>query len=213
VWGFNIARNIQRKLEEDRWSGARLETEFFQVSEAGEIANLENVTQGMGLDVRPFAAGRWLRTHPGGAGAESVVTGKLGLDMSYNFTSSLKLTATVNTDFGETEVDARQINLSRFSIFFPEKRTSFLEDGGVFSFSNTAITPPPGIPDSRSLVVPFFTRQIGLLAGEEVPIDLGIKLTGKIGRTDVDVLDLRTREASGSAKASSRAQMTADRSR
>ena len=64
VWGFNIARNIYRKLEEDRWSGARLETQFYQVSEAGEITNLDGLTQGIGLDVRPFLAGRWL--HVGG---------------------------------------------------------------------------------------------------------------------------------------------------
>ena len=112
VWGFNIARSIQRKLEENRWSGARLETRFFQVSEAGEITNLEGITQGIGLDVRPFMAGRWLSS---GATGDHTVNGKPGLDVFYNFTPSLKLTATVNTDFGETEVDARQINLSRFS--------------------------------------------------------------------------------------------------
>ena len=70
------------------------------------------------------------------------VTGKPGLDMFYNITPSMKLSATVNTDFGETEVDARQINLSRFSLFFPEKRTFFLEDAGVFTFSNTSVSAP-----------------------------------------------------------------------
>jgi hypothetical protein len=73
------------------------------------------------------------------------VTGKPGLDMFYNFTPSLKLTATVNTDFGETEVDARQINLSRFSLLFPEKRSFFLEDAGVFNFTGAGILPPPAL--------------------------------------------------------------------
>jgi hypothetical protein len=189
VWGFNISRYIQRRLEEDRWSGARVETQFFQVSEAGEITNLNGLTQGIGINIRPFTGGRWSRTTANG---NDTVTGKPGLDMFYNFTPSLKLTATVNTDFGETEADAREINLTRFSILFPEKRSFFLEDAGVFSLSD--VRPTRGIPTTRSEVIPFFTRQIGLLAGEEVPIDFGLKLTGKVGRTDIGVLDVRTRD-------------------
>ena len=191
VWGFNISRTIQRKLEEVRWTGARFQTQFFQVSEAGEITNLEGLTQGMGLDVRPFVAQRWLHT---GFNGEDTFTGKPGLDMFYNITPSLKLTATANTDFGETEVDARQINLTRFSIFFPEKRSFFLQDAGVFNFATTGVDPPGGIPGHGAEVFPFFSRRIGLLAGEEVPIDYGVKLTGKVGRTEVGVLDVRTRD-------------------
>ena len=191
VWGFNISRTIQRKLEEVRWTGARFQTQFFQVSEAGEITNLEGLAQGVGLDVRPFVAQRWLHT---GSNGEDTVTGKPGLDLFYNITPSLKLTATGNTDFGETEVDARQINLTRFSIFFPEKRSFFLQDAGVFSFATTGVNPPGGIPGTGAEVFPFFSRRIGLLGGEEVPIDYGVKLTGKVGRTEVGVLDVRTRE-------------------
>ena len=188
-WGFNVSRTIQRKLEEARWSGARLQTQFFQVSEAGEITNLEGLSQGVGLHVRPFLAGRWLHRQTAG---QDTVTGKPGLDMFYNLTPSLKLTATVNTDFGETEVDARQINLTRFSLFFPEKRSFFLEDAGVFNFSNAAVVQPNYLSPARAQVIPFFSRQIGLVAGDEVPIDTGLKLTGKIGRTDLGVLNVRT---------------------
>jgi hypothetical protein len=187
VWGFNIARHIYRKLEENRWSGARLDTHLYQVSEAGEITNLAGLTQGIGLDVRPFLAGRWLRV--GGRGDR---TGKPGLDVFYNITPSLKLTATFNTDFGETEVDARQINLSRFSILFPEKRSFFLQGAGVFGFASTGPEPAGGIPTAGADVYPFFSRQIGLLGGDEVPIDAGIKLTGTVGRTDVGLLSVRT---------------------
>ena len=187
VWGFNIARHIYRKLEETRWSGARLDTQLSQVSEAGEITNLAGLTQGMGLDVRPFLAGRWLRV--GGRGDPN---GKPGLDVFYNITPSLKLTATFNTDFGETEVDARQINLSRFSVLFPEKRSFFLQGAGVFGFASTGPEPAGGIPSAGADVYPFFSRQIGLLGGEEVPIDAGIKLTGTVGRTDVGLLNVRT---------------------
>jgi hypothetical protein len=193
VWGFNFARHIQRKLEEDRWSGARLQNQFLQVSEAGEITLLGNPTQGIGLDVRPFTAGRWLHT---GTNGNNTRTGKPGLDVFYNLTPSLKLSATVHTDFGETEVDARQINLTRFSLLFPEKRSFFLEDAGVFNFASTGgVNPPGGIPGTGAEVFPFFSRQIGLLAGEEVPLEAGAKLTGKAGRTDLGVLTVRTRDA------------------
>ena len=191
-WGFNISRTIQRKLEEARWSGARLQTQFFQVSEAGEITNLEGLSQGVGLHVRPFLAGRWVHRR---VGESDTITGKPGLDMFYNLTPSLKLTATVNTDFGETEVDARQINLTRFSLFFPEKRSFFLEDAGVFNFSNAAVTAPNYLSPARAQVIPFFSRQIGIVGGEEVPVENGLKLTGKIGRTDLGVLNVRTGDA------------------
>jgi uncharacterized protein DUF5916/cellulose/xylan binding protein with CBM9 domain len=189
VWGFNVSRSIYRRLEDGRWSGARLETQFLQVSEAGQITNLEGLTQGIGLDVRPFLAGRWL--HFGGAGRDDF-TRKPGVDVFYNITPSLKLTVTVNTDFGETEVDARQINLERFSLLFPEKRSFFLEGAGVFSFASTGPETPGGIPATGADLFPFFSRRIGLLEGSEVPIDAGIKLTGTVGRTDIGVLDVRT---------------------
>ena len=112
--------------------------------------------------------------------------------MFYNITPSLKLTATFNTDFGETEVDARQINLSRFSVLFPEKRSFFLQGAGVFNFASTGPEPAGGIPPTGADVYPFFSRQIGLLGGQEVPIDAGVKLTGTVGRTDVGVLSVRT---------------------
>jgi hypothetical protein len=187
VWGFNLARHIYRKLEEDRWSGARFDVQFNQVSEAGEITGLAGLTQGMGLDVRPFLAGRVL--HVAG---ENDARGKPGLDVFYNVTPSLKLTATFNTDFAETEVDARQINLSRYSVLFPEKRSFFLQGAGVFGFASTGPEPAGGIPPAGADVYPFFSRQIGLLNGQEVPIEGGIKLTGTVGRMDVGVLGVRT---------------------
>ena len=188
VWGFNVARNIYRKLEDIRWSGARLETQFLQVSEAGEITNLGGLTQGIGLDVRPFLAGSWLNV---GGNGDNIFSRRPGFDLFYNITPSLKLTGTYNTDFGETEVDARQINLSRFSVLFPEKRSFFLEGAGVFGFASTGPEVPGGIPPTGADLFPFFSRRIGLLDGTEVPIDGGIKLTGTAGRTDIGVLAVR----------------------
>ena len=194
IWGFNISRTIQRKLEEVRWTGSGFQTPFFQVSEAGEITGLAGLQQGVGLDVRPFVAQRWI--HDSATGND-VVRGKPGFDLFYNVTPSLRLSATANTDFGETEVDARQINLTRFSIFFPEKRTFFLQDAGVFNFATTGVEPPGGIPTPGAEIFPFFSRRIGLIGGEEVPIDYGVKLTGKAGRTEIGVLNVRTRDGMG----------------
>ncbi len=188
-WGFNISRTIQRRLEEDRWTGALLQTRFLQVSEAGEISGIDGAKQGLGLDLRPFIAGSQL--HLGSTGVNDF-NGKPGLDMFYNLSSSLKLSATFNTDFGETEVDARTINLTRFSVLFPEKRSFFLEDAGVFAFASTGPDPAAGIPGTGAEVFPFFSRQVGLLAGREVPLDVGVKLTGKVSRTEIGLLDVRT---------------------
>ena len=193
VWGFNISRTIQRKLEESRWTGAQLQTDFLQISEAGEITNLEDLGQGVALDIRPFVGQTW--RHQATNGKDTIV-GKPGLDLFYNITPSLKLSVTANTDFGETEVDARQINLTRFSIFFPEKRSFFLQDAGVFNFATTGIDPPGGIPDTGAEIFPFFSRRIGLLGGQEVPLDFGAKLTGKVGRTEIGMLDVRTGDVS-----------------
>ncbi len=182
VWGFNFSRYIVRKLEEDRWATPRLDVQFTQVSEAGEILGFADAEQGSGLDVRPFAVGRSVRDERG----NSRFDGDVGGDIFYNITPGLRLTTTFNTDFAETEVDDRQINLTRFPLFFPEKRSFFLENAGVFNFARNSSSQPD--------VIPFFSRRIGLLSGQEVPILAGAKLTGKVGKYDLGALAVRTRE-------------------
>ncbi len=184
AWGFNVSRTIGRKLEEDRWAGARLDVDFVQVSEAGDIGGLAGIAEGRGLDARPFVAGRWIDSPTTGG---NVREGDVGGDFFFDVTPSLRLTATVNTDFAETEVDDRQINLDRFPLFFPEKRSFFLENAGVFDFGVSGGFGPT--------VLPFFSRRIGLAGSEEVPILAGVKLAGKAGRFDVGVLNAQTRPA------------------
>jgi hypothetical protein len=194
MWGFNVSRSILRKLEDDRWSAARLDTRFLQVSEAGRITNLGSPTQGKGVDFRPFLAGSWLHL---GASGDDQGRRRPGFNVFYNITPNLKVTGTLNTDFGETEVDARQINLQRFSVLFPERRAFFLEGAGVFNFPSAGPTPAGGVPAAGADVFPFFSRRIGLLGGQEVPLDAGVKLTGTVGRNDVGMLGVRTSQLPG----------------
>ena len=183
AWGFNVSRTIARRLEEDRWSGARLDADFVLVSEAGDIEGLTGLEQGWGLDVRPYVSGRW-RSSP--ITGMRVREADVGGDVFYNITPGLRLTTTINTDFAETEADDRQINLDRFPLFFPEKRSFFLENAGVFDFGVSGGFGPT--------VLPFFSRRIGLLGREEVPLEAGVKLAGTVGRFDVGVLGAHTGE-------------------
>jgi len=161
---------------------------FTQVAMAGAVEGLEGLSQGIGLDIKPYGVLGFNRdiTRPD----QLQMVNDAGVDIFYRVTANLISSTTFNTDFAETEVDTRQVNLTRFPLFFPEKRAFFLEDAGVFQF---------GVSDSRGgrgpTMMPFFSRRIGLVEGEEVPILFGQKLTGKVGRFDVGVLDVKTRDS------------------
>ena len=161
------------------------------MSEAGEITNLGGPDAGH--RPRPPPVPRRELAAPEPRAAATTSTGKPGLDVFYNITPSLKLTATFNTDFGETEVDARQINLTRFSLLFPEKRAFFLRGRRRVqlrqhrSGDRRAAFPRPAPTSSRSSAA-----RSACSAAQEVPIDAGVKLTGTVGRTDIGVLDVRT---------------------
>ncbi len=180
TWGFNVQRTIKRRLETDRWASPRRNVSVSQVSEAGSLSGLEDIRQGIGLDLVPFFAARW-----NDDGNDEDTLGKPGFDAFYRLSPSFGAALTVNTDFAETEVDQRRINLTRFPLFFPEKRDFFLQDAGIFQFA-----------DLDSDLIPFFSRRIGLTdSGEEVPIEIGGKLTGRAGDFNVGILDVQTGEA------------------
>lgn len=181
TWGFNIQRFIRRHREVARWSGARRDVRAFQISEAGDIAGFAGIRQGLGLDVVPFFVSRLELDN---RKDDAHLLGQPGLDAFYKLGSNLTLSMTINTDFAETEVDERQINLTRFPLFFPERRDFFLQDAGLFEF---------GGGDRDAL--PFFSRRIGLVDGDEVPILTGLKLTGRIDDYQLGVLDVQTDEA------------------
>jgi hypothetical protein len=186
-WGFNISRYLARGRETARWASPSLDVEFSQTVRAGHITGLEGLSQGVGLDIKPYGILGFTRDMDR---VEKVqATGKGGADIFYRITSNLVSSTTFNTDFAETEVDARQVNLTRFPLFFPEKRGFFLEDAGIFEFARGA---GGGDQEEGGDLMPFFSRRIGLVEGNEVPLRAGEKLTGKVGRFDVGLLDVQT---------------------
>jgi hypothetical protein len=194
VWGFNIERTIGRKRETARWASPSRDYRLFNIYQAGELRGLDGIQQGIGLDIVPFFTANWQNDREDG---DKTLLGEPGFDLFYKLIPSLTFSLTVNTDFAETEVDSRQINLTRFPLFFPERRDFFLQDSGVFEFGlNNSGGGGPGRGD-RALI-PFFSRRIGLDAsGEEVPIVAGAKLTGRAGDYGIGVLDVVTDDVDG----------------
>lgn len=189
AWGFNISRYLARKREESRWASPSLDLRIFHVVKAGNIKGMKDLSQGVGLDIKPYGITGFTRDIYQPDLWEPEYDG--GVDIFYRITSNLVSSTTINTDFAETEVDTRQVNLTRFALFFPEKRSFFLEDAGIFEFAKGGHTGPPNMRGSGDLM-PFFSRRIGLVNGTEVPIRIGQKFTGKIDRFDIGLLDVQT---------------------
>jgi len=178
-WGFTIARTIARKKEEIAWSSY---DRAINPGSAGSLDCISGINQGRGLDVVPSATIKHSNDFVAGSDASEFVP---SLDVYYKLTPSLTAALTLNTDFSATEVDDRQVNLTRFSLFFPEKRQFFNQDVDIFSFG--------GLEENGR---PFFSRRIGL-SDEGIPIDIiaGLKLSGRVGRWNVGVLDVVQEES------------------
>ena len=184
TWGLKLIRYIKRKSEIATWPSTSLNANRFQISDAGRITGIDNISQGIGLDVIPYLTGGFSKLLD--KGPDPVFDG--GMDMFYNITPSLKAAVTLNTDFAQTEVDAKQINLTRFSLFFPEKRDFFLDGANYFTFGINGDSENP----QNTQMIPFFSRRIGLDgSGNPVPIKYGGKFTGKIGSWNLGVLHVK----------------------
>jgi len=175
-WGFNAEREVARKLLVLRWQGTTFDSQFYDLRRAGWLEGVGRLHQGEGLTVSPYGLTR-TGTDFGTGGR--IWGGDFGGDVTYNLTPDLTGVLTVNTDFAETEVDTRRINLTRFPLFFPEKRTFFLEGSQLFSFGS-------GL--GRDFI-PFFSRRIGLYRSRQVPLRAGVKVLGQSGRWGVALLD------------------------
>ncbi len=184
TWHFNVQRRIQGLLETDRWASAGRQYQVTQTSRAGLLTNLPAIDLGQGLSVRPAVrAGAGVPSPSADVDAEF----RGSLDVTKRLGANLLASATVNTDFAETEVDTRRTNLTRFPVFFPEKRTFFLEGDDIFAF---------GLGLDQD-VLPYFSRRIGLVAGTEVPIVAGGKLNGRVGNTNLGGLVVGTNDRAG----------------
>jgi len=162
AWGLNVERVLRHRNEIHRWSGTSRNANVQSIADTGDLVGLDNLTPGLGLTLQPSAVARFdaqrssLRIDP-------------TFDLFYRITPTTTLALTINTDFAETEVDDRRINLTRFPLFFPEKRDFFLQDAGIFSFGGIRRSP-----------LPFFSRRIGIGSdGRERGILGGAKITGR----------------------------------
>ena len=189
TWGFNISRTIRRKNERGRWHSEGRQLRTSSMGNAGEIRGLEGLANITKWEVRPYSIAKYQYKNDTGNGN---TLGDLGGDISYRLAPNLSASLSVNTDFAETEVDYRQLNFTRFSIEYPEKRDFFLKDSGIFQFG-------PSSRRSRSQSsTPFFSRRIGLtLSGHPVPINLATKITGRIGKYNIGMIGAMLDEHNG----------------
>jgi hypothetical protein len=181
VWGFNVARVTRYNNEESLWTSWSRDNEgMHRISRAGHLVGLERLPRsGLALETKPYLLAS---REDSGAVNEQL---KAGLDAKWEVQPGLTLDATANTDFAQVEVDSEQVNLTRFDLFFPEKRDFFLENAGIFEFGmRSSLEPPPFLL--------FFSRRIGISDSGSVPVIGGARLTGRVGAQTLGLLDVVT---------------------
>ncbi|SVA01510.1 uncharacterized protein METZ01_LOCUS54364 [marine metagenome] len=186
VWGVNFMRNIRRKNEQVFWAPIPKGYNLTRVSLAGTMTGLTGVDRGLDLRITPYALAAGRQDRNTSAFFEGSGLNDVGLDVKYGIAAGLNLDVTLNTDFAQVEVDEQQVNLTRFPLFFPEKRDFFLENAGMFNVKSQ-------YPWGR-LADLFFTRRIGLAGGQPVPIIGGTRLTGKVQRHNIAVMNIQTQQ-------------------
>ena len=194
VWGINFRRIVRWKNETSfltRVPAAYGRLGVFYVSSAGSLVGVETPSQSMNLEVKPYVVSSLTTDRAAAVPYDNRIDRNAGFDFKYGLTRSLIADATYNTDFAQVEEDVQQVNLTRFSLFFPEKREFFLEGQGLFAFGSGS-RPRGGVAGGvlarrgggvgRDVPILFFSRRIGLSDGQSVPVVAGGRLTGKVGR-------------------------------
>jgi Domain of unknown function (DUF5916)/Carbohydrate family 9 binding domain-like len=195
-WGINFGRLLRRNNEVSYWAPIPRAYTFNRLSLAGDLNGLPNATGGRDLRVKPFVLGSTVRA----TGGENFVSqSEVGLDVKYRLTEGLTLDVTANPDFAQVEADEQRVNLTQFSLFFPEKREFFLENSGLFYVGDAArnlrvrLAPTP---DEDLLL--FFSRRIGISPDRRaVPIDGGVRLTGQAAGLVIGGVWMRTNDFDG----------------
>jgi hypothetical protein len=199
VWGINIRRNVRWKNELSylspvpRQYGAR---GILRLSQAATLVGLEAPPSALNLDVKPYAVGSVTADRTIDPAFENEIEPNAGFDVKYGVAQRMTADFTYRTDFAQVEDDDLQVNLTRFNLFYPEKRDFFLEGQGIFAFGGAQAAPSTSgaaasAPPTNTPVL-FFSRRIGLNENRVVPIDAGARLTGKAGRYSVGLLDIQT---------------------
>jgi len=194
VWGFQMRRQVRWKNEMSyltRLDRALAQMGVFQASQAASLVGIEAPRSGRPFEIKPYVIGDVVSDRIAVPNVKNQAGGNVGIDViKYGVTQNLTADFTVNTDFAQVEADEQQVNLTRFSLFFPEKREFFLENQGTFSFgTGGGFGPGGGSPDAPIL---FYSRQIGLNRGREVPIRGGGRLTGRAGAFTLGLLNIQT---------------------
>ena len=193
TWGINVSRRVQWKNESSFLSPVPASLGYrgmLQVSAAATLVGIEPPTTIRNLEIKPSAISGAFTNKTVTPIRSNDLTGEVGIDVKYGLTRSLIADFTVNTDFAQVEADEQQVNLTRFSLFFPEKREFFLEGQGIFSFGDTGAVNWGGPPSDTPVV--FFSRRIGLEGGNEVPIRAGGRVTGRSGPYSIGLLNIQT---------------------
>jgi len=191
TWGINFSRRIRRKNEISYWSAVSRAYTIYRASSDGDLVGLPALRPGRNLRLKPFILGGAVR----GTGGSSFAFDKsVGVDVKAGVTPSLTLDVTANPDFAQAEADEQQVNLTQFSLFFPEKREFFLENSGIFYFGDIKRNQRQASrfrPPEEDLLL-FFSRRIGLNdKGEQQPLAGGVRLTGRAGQFGVGVMTLQ----------------------
>ena len=204
VWGFQMRRVVRRKNEGSYLTQLPISAVvrggaiagIFRVSDAATLVGLEAPQGGRTIEIKPYAIGGVVTDLEASPARENARSGNGGLDVKIGLTQNLTADFTYRTDFAQVEVDEQQVNLTRFNLFFPEKREFFLEGRGIFEFATgAAVSGGGGFRDPNAPIL-FYSRRIGLQANHVVPIVGGGRLTGKVGDFDVGALSIQTdREA------------------
>ena len=202
VWGINFRRVVRWKNEISyltRVPAALGPRAITKVSSAGTLVGLEAPASSRTVEVKPYLIGDAAGARIESGALDRDFGGDFGVDAKVGITSGLTADLTYNTDFVQVEADAQQINLTRFSLFFPEKREFFLEGQGIFGFGASTRAPPAGSTRSfgppSSTPVLFFSRQIGIADGQAVPILGGARVTGKLGDYNIGAFAIRSGES------------------
>ncbi len=201
TWGVQIRRSVRRKNE---WAYLTLVPQVLagpqalnRISSAGTLVGLDLPPAGRNLELKPYALSQITTDRVRTPAIRNEVRGAVGGDLKYHLTPNLTFDFTANTDFAQVEIDEQQVNLTRFSLFFPEKRDFFLEGRGIFDFARGGL----GITGTDAGDTPhlFYSRRIGLDRGRVIPIDAGGRVTGKMGPWAIGLMNIQTGDEAVSA--------------